>query len=720
MIELATPEACVDAIIARVGKRLVVGTPLAAGKPNHLLNAIYRRAKDDPESTLTILTALTLEKPKATSDLQRRFLEPFVARVFGNYPDLDYELDRVAEALPDNVRVIEFYFAPGKFTHNALAQRDYISSNYTHAARDITDRGINVLMQQVVDSPNGDDRVSLSCNPDLTTDIVREMRRREAEGTPAIVVAQTNGNLPYMYGDAEVDASEFDFIVRDPALDYTVFGPPKMAVTDAEHAIGLHIARLIRDDGELQVGIGALGDAVVHSLLMRHERDPEYRRAIDALRIDERFPEAVDKIGGGGPFERGLFAASEMMVDGFLHLFLRGVIKRRVYDDVPLQRLLNEGRVCEEVTPVMLDRLVEMRAVHTFLTRRDVDYLKRWGVLHEDLTYDDGHLVLPSGERITANLRDPIARARLHGQGLGARLKHGAVMHAGFFLGSQAFYQGLRDLTEDQRRLIRMRSVLRINQLYGHEDLDRLHRRNARFINTCMMVTLSGAAVSDGLADGTVVSGVGGQYNFVHMAHALPDGHSILSLRATRSVDGVTVSNIVPSYGHITIPRHLRDVYVTEYGIAYVRGKTDEEVVRALVNIADSRFQEELVTAAKSSGKLPPDYSVPLAFRNNTPDMLQHRMAPLKQRGLCPPFPLGCDFTEQELVLGRALKHLKAKVEGTGGEIRAVLESLAPMGDLESLEPYLARMDLATPHTLEERLTRRLLVSALHETMVTT
>ena len=63
-----------------------------------------------------------------------------------------------------------------------------------------------------------------------------------------------------------------------------------------------------------------------------------------------------------------------------------------------------------------------------------------------------------------------------------------------------------------------MRSVTSINQLYGHEEIDRLHRKNARFINTCMMMTLTGAAVSDGLEDGTVISGVGGQYNFVAMA----------------------------------------------------------------------------------------------------------------------------------------------------------------------------------------------------------
>ena len=47
METLATPEACVDAVLARVGRRMRVATPLGIGKPNHLLNALYRRAKAD-------------------------------------------------------------------------------------------------------------------------------------------------------------------------------------------------------------------------------------------------------------------------------------------------------------------------------------------------------------------------------------------------------------------------------------------------------------------------------------------------------------------------------------------------------------------------------------------------------------------------------------------------------------------------------------------------
>jgi len=85
---------CLDDVITKMGPRLALGIPLGIGKPNPLVNALYARAKANPGLKLRILTALSLEKPKAGSDMEARFLDPFVERVFGNYPDLDYVRDR--------------------------------------------------------------------------------------------------------------------------------------------------------------------------------------------------------------------------------------------------------------------------------------------------------------------------------------------------------------------------------------------------------------------------------------------------------------------------------------------------------------------------------------------------------------------------------------------------------------------------------------------------
>ena len=62
---------CIEGVIGRVGKSIVVGTPLGIGKPNQLLNAFFQRAKQDSTINLTIITALSLERPVGTSDLER-------------------------------------------------------------------------------------------------------------------------------------------------------------------------------------------------------------------------------------------------------------------------------------------------------------------------------------------------------------------------------------------------------------------------------------------------------------------------------------------------------------------------------------------------------------------------------------------------------------------------------------------------------------------------
>jgi acyl-CoA hydrolase len=80
--------------------------------------------------------------------------------------------------------------------------------------------------------------------------------------------------------------------------------------------------------------------------------------------------------------------------------------------------------------------------------------------------------------------------------------------------------------------------------------------------------------------------------------------------------------NIIWSYGYETIPRHLRDIVITEYGIADLRGRTDEEIIASLLNVADSRFQQSLLKRAKAAGKICADYRIPEAFRNNPPARL--------------------------------------------------------------------------------------------------
>jgi hypothetical protein len=175
-----------------------------------------------------------------------------------------------------------------------------------------------------------------------------------------------------------------------------------------------------------------------------------------------------------------------------------------------------------------------------------------------------------------------------------------------------------------------------------------------------MMATVLGDVISDGLDDGRIVSGVGGQYNFVAQSFALADARSAIVLRATRAAQGRERSNILWRYGHTTIPRHLRDIVITEYGIADIRGKSDREVIAAMLAITDSRFQDELLRQAKDAGKIEREFTLPKSARDNTPDAIARALKPAAEAGLLPVFPFGTDFTAIEQRLIPALQVLKS------------------------------------------------------------
>ena len=705
------PEFIIDKIIDKVGKNLVVGTPLAVGKPNHLLNALYNRAKINPDLNVKIFTALTLDKPKGKSLLEKRFFEPLAERVFGDYPDLDYEQDRQAGTLPPNVEVLEFYFPAGRLLHNDYAQQNYICSNYTHVARDMIDAGVNVLLQMVSKGTfEGKECYSLSSNPDVTLDLIRLMQKRYSnDGTLFALAAQVNQNLPFMYGDALVNRDTFDFVLVNADLEYRIFGPPKMAVSDRDFLIGLYISTLIRDGGEIQVGIGAIGDALVYSLLLRHRQNDVYQELLKDFGIIEKFGAVIDKLGGTAPFAEGLFAASEMIVDGFMELYEAGIIKRKVYDDLVIQRLINEGEIDETITPGTLDLILMRKGIHKAITEADFDYLQKFGIFRRNLTFDDGEIMTPEGQTLSNNLDDLDNRERIYDYCLGDKLKNANVIHGGFFLGCQKFYDWLKNLSDEDRGLINMKSVQDINQLYGHEEIDRLHRKDARFVNTCMIMTLSGSAVSDGLENNRVISGVGGQYNFVAMAHALPDGRSILNLRSTRITGKGETSSIVWNYGHMTIPRHLRDIVVTEFGIADLRGQTDQEIIHRLLNITDSRFQQGLVNTAKKNGKISSDFTISAAFKQNRVDEISGKFRKYKDQDLFKTFPFGTDFTEEEIFIGKALKILKKKKQNPPLMLATILKAFLIPADQKPYQKYLKRMKLENANSFEEKLYQKLL-----------
>lgn len=290
-----------------------------------------------------------------------------------------------------------------------------------------------------------------------------------------------------------------------------------------------------------------------------------------------------------------------------------------------------------------------------------------------------------------------------------------ALIHAGFFIGSKTFYDELRCLPAAERRRIRMAPISFVNTLHGDEQAKRQQRRHARFVNETMMATLLGAAVSDSLADGRVVSGVGGQFDFVSMAQALKGAHSILMLRARRLHNGVATSNIRWAYGNATVPRHHRDIFVSEYGIAATRGRSDRDVIEAMLNIADAEFQAELAAAAIKARKVPAGFRLAADARHNTPQVLDEIFGREEFRPHFPPYPLGTDFTDAEQELVVALEWLEERMATTTSKARTLIAALRNSKSAAA-DPAIVRIGLAEARKITDRLLRRLVAHALQQT----
>ncbi len=605
--KFADPARVAEVIVEKVGKTIVLALPLGLGKANHIANALYAKAVADPSIRLTIFTALTLEPPGAKSELEHRFFDPIAQRVFAGYPPLAYAAAIRKNQIPPNVTVNEFFFEAGQWLNSPYAQQHYISANYTHALRYVLDRGVNLVAQLVAHRAGEAAPYSLSCNPDLTVELLALRREGRAD---FVFAGQTNSELPFMYGDAAVAEGEFDLLLDDPATDFPLFAPPREPVALGDYAAGLHAASLVPDGGTLQIGIGSLGEAVAHALVLRHSSNGEFCQLLSSLGYDP----ARDSTVHSGRFDIGLYGCSELFVEGMLDLFRAGILKREV---------------------------------------------------------------------------------------------DGVVLHAGFFIGSRDFYRSLREMPPETAKKFGMTGISFVNEIYGDEDKKRRARVKARFLNDAMMATLLGDVISDGLDDGRVVSGVGGQYNFVAQSFALEDARSAIVLRAVRSHNGKDQSNILWRYGHTTIPRHLRDIVITEYGIADIRGKSDGEVIAAMLSIADSRFQDALLRQAKDAGKIARDFELPKAVRNNTPDMIERALKPAADARLLPVFPFGTDFTDVERRLIPALQVLKTA--SPMRLARLLMSGLSAPADTASLD----RLGLANPKSLKDRFYAALVRGAL-------
>jgi acyl-CoA hydrolase len=572
------------------------------------------------------------------------------------------------------------------------------------------DFGCNVFGQLIGGQKiNGKMMYSMGCNTDICIEAIDEMHKKRAEGVKVAIIGEVNTQMPFMYGDAVYEGNHYDILLQGPEFNYPLFGPPKDSVNLKDHAIGLHVSTLIKDGGTIQVGIGALGDAIASGLNMRQNENEEYNKVLKETGIADKYKDIITKLGGTEKFEQGLYGSSEMFVDAFMQLYKCGVLKRKVYDSIPIMKLINAGKLSTNKVPQnIIELLLKEEGIHPHITEKEFKMLSEYGIFKEGVKFKDGILT----EGTTKVTADFSAAKNLESVKtlIGKELKHGKVILGAFFIGPRAFYNALNEMSEEERMQFGMSGVDKVNQLYGDEELRALQRKDARFVNAGMMVNAFGAVTSDQLDDGRVVSGIGGQYNFVSMAHALPDGRLIMMVRSTRNEKGKAKSNIMYNYGHCSIPKHLRDILVTEYGIADIRGLPDSKIVEEILKVTDSRFQDGIIKEAKLHGKLAPDFELAPEYRQNTPKRLESMIKPFQADGHFVPFPFGTDFTAEEIAIGGSLKALTAKKKPAiiKGLIAEMFKSAPPHA-----EPFLKRMQLDKPKTRKERLMRKIVLSAM-------
>jgi len=113
-------------------------------------------------------------------------------------------------------------------------------------------------------------------------------------------------------------------------------------------------------------------------------------------------------------------------------------------------------------------------------------------------------------------------------------------------------------------------------------------------INSALEVDLTGQVCSDSIGN-QFYSGIGGQVDFIRGASRSKGGKAIIAISSTAK--NGTISRIKPMLSPgagVVTSRGLIRYVVTEYGVAYLHGKSIRERAKALIEIAHPKFREEL------------------------------------------------------------------------------------------------------------------------------
>jgi 4-hydroxybutyrate CoA-transferase len=160
----------------------------------------------------------------------------------------------------------------GKFTHNALfvgastrksvndARADFTPCFFSEVPKMFKENylPVDVALIQVT-PPDAHGFCSLGVSVDYT---------KGAAECAKVVIAQVNAKMPRTFGESLIHVSEIDYIV-EASEQILQINPPK--ITEIERAIGENCAKLVEDGSTLQLGIGAIPDAVL--MFLKDKKD---------------------------------------------------------------------------------------------------------------------------------------------------------------------------------------------------------------------------------------------------------------------------------------------------------------------------------------------------------------------------------------------------------------------------------------------------------------
>jgi acyl-CoA hydrolase len=192
-------------------------------------------------------------------------------------------------------------------------------------------------------------------------------------------------------------------------------------------------------------------------------------------------------------------------------------------------------------------------------------------------------------------------------------INHGKIV-ASTCLGSERLYKYI-----DNNPLFEFHPSEYVNDPYIISQHDKMIS-----INAGIEIDLTGQVCSDSLGY-RFYSGIGGQIDFIRGCARSRGGKPIVAIPST-AIDG-SVSRIVPKLADgsgVTINRGDIHYIVTEFGVAYLHGKSVRQRVLSLINIAHPKFRNELIHTAKVKKYIHED-QIELAWEQvRYPEELEH------------------------------------------------------------------------------------------------